>query len=84
MASAAGKTAFDRATAMLASTVTLRRVMAEQGRILGDLANRRLSGPEVFQKVALALRAWSSESARFTPHSGRLSAGGDQCQLQAP
>jgi hypothetical protein len=64
-ASAACKTAVDRANAMLASAVKLRGVMAEQGRVLRDSANRRLSGPQVLQKLAPSLRAGSSESARF-------------------
>jgi hypothetical protein len=55
----------DRATAMRASAVKLRGALAEQGRVLRNPADRRLSGPEVLQKLARALRAWSTESARF-------------------
>jgi hypothetical protein len=64
MASAACKTPVDRANAMLASAVKLRRVMAEQDRILRDPANRRLSGPRC-SKGRSGLRAGSSDSARF-------------------
>jgi hypothetical protein len=53
---------------MLASAVELGRVMAEQGRILRSPANRRPSGPEVLHKLAPALQAWSSESARLKPN----------------
>jgi hypothetical protein len=45
VASAACKTAVDRANAMLASAVRLREAVGEQGRILRDPASRRLSGP---------------------------------------
>jgi hypothetical protein len=67
MASAAGKTAVGGATAMFASAVMMGRVMAEQGRILGDPANRSQSGPEMLHKLAPALQAGSSESARLDP-----------------
>ena len=55
------------ASAMPPCTLKLRRVMAGQGRILGDPGNRRPSGPEMLHKLAPALPAWSSESARSTP-----------------
>jgi hypothetical protein len=69
---------------MLASAVRLQAAAAEQERILRDPANRRLSGREVLQKVAPALQAGSSESARFNRaliDNRRLV---DQCKLQAP
>jgi hypothetical protein len=84
MASAACKTAVDRANAMLASAVKLRRALAEQGRILRDPATRRLSGSEVLEKVALALRAGSGESARFDRALAEYRQVVDRCQLQAP
>jgi hypothetical protein len=65
IASAAYKTAVGGASAMLASPVELGRVMAEQGRILGDPAHRRPSGPESLQRFAPALQAETSGSARF-------------------
>jgi len=84
MASAACKTAVDRANAMLASAVRLQRAVAEQGRILRDPANRRLSGPQVLERVAPALRAGSSESARFDRALADYRQVVDRCQLQAP
>jgi hypothetical protein len=84
MASAVCKTAVDRANAMLASAVKLRRAVVEQDRILRDPANRKLSGPEVVQKVTPALRAGSSESARFDRALADYRQVVDQCELQAP
>jgi hypothetical protein len=84
MASAACKTAVDRANAMLASAVKLRGAAAEQGRILRDPANRRLSGSEVLERVAPALRVGSSESARFDRALADYRQVVDQCELQAP
>jgi hypothetical protein len=83
-ASAACKTAVDRANAMLASAVKLRGVMAEQARILRDPANGGLSGSEVLQKLAPALRAGSGESARFDRALADYRQVVDRCQLQAP
>jgi hypothetical protein len=57
VASAACKTAVDRANAMLTSAVKLRRAVAEQARILRDPATRRLSGPS----------CWSSSPRRCRP-----------------
>jgi hypothetical protein len=84
IASAACKTAVDRANAMLASTLKLRRAVAEQGRILRDPANRRLSGPEVLERLAPSLQAGSSESARFDLALAHYRQVVDQCELQAP
>jgi hypothetical protein len=58
--------------------------MAEQTRILGDPANRRLSGPEVLEKLAPALQAASGESARFDRALAAYRQVVDRCQLQAP
>ena len=77
------KTAVDRANLMLASAVRLRVAVAEQGRILRDPANRRLSGPEVLQKLAPWLRASSGESARFNRALAEYRQVVDRCQLQA-
>jgi hypothetical protein len=49
MASAACKTAVDRANARLASAVKPRGALAEQARILRDPTNRSLSGPQVWR-----------------------------------
>jgi hypothetical protein len=84
LASAACKTAVDRPNAMLPSAVRLRGVMAEQTRILGDPANRRLSGPEVLEKLAPALQAASGGSARFDRALADYRQVVDRCQLQAP
>jgi hypothetical protein len=84
MASAACKTAVDRANAMLAAAVNLRRAAVDQGRILRDPANRRLSGREVLHKVAPALQAGSSESDRFNRALADYREVVDQCKLQAP
>ena len=84
MASAACKAAVDRANAMLASAVRLREAVAEQGRILRDPANRRLSGSKVLQTVAPWLRASSGESARFNRALADYRQVVDRCELLAP
>jgi hypothetical protein len=84
MASAACKTAVDRANVMLASAVRLREVVGEQGRILRDPANRRLSGPQLLERVTPALRVGASESDRFDRALADYRQVVDQCQLQAP
>jgi hypothetical protein len=84
MASAACKTAVDRANAMLASAVRLREAVAEQARILRDPATRRLSGPQLLERVTPALRAGAGESARFDRALAAYRQVVDQCKLQAP
>ena len=84
MASAACKTAVDRANAMLASAVRLREAVAEQGRILRDPASRRLSGPQLLERVAPALRVGASETYRFDRGLADYRQVVDQCKLQAP
>jgi hypothetical protein len=83
MASAACKTAVDRANAMLASAVRLQGAVAEQGRILRDPASRRLSGPQLLERVAPALRVGASESDRFDRGLAAYRQVVDQCKLQA-
>jgi hypothetical protein len=83
LASAGCKTAVDRANLMLASAVGLRVAVAEQGRILSDPANRRLSGSKVLQKLAPWLRASSGESARFNRALAEYRQVLDRCELQA-
>jgi hypothetical protein len=83
MASAACKTAVDRANAMLASAVRLREAVAEQGRILRDPASRRLSGRQLLERVAPALRAGAGESDRFNRALAAYRQVVDQCKLQA-
>jgi hypothetical protein len=84
MASAAGKTAVDRANAMLASAVRLREAVAEQDRILRDPASRRLSGPQLLERITPALRVGASEPDRFNRALADYRQVVDQCQLQAP
>lgn len=84
VASAACKTAVDRANAMLASAVRLREVVGEQGRILRDPASRRLSGPQLLERVTPALRVGASESDRFGRGLADYRQVVDQCKLQAP
>jgi hypothetical protein len=84
MASAACKTAVDRANAMLASAVRLREAVGEQGRILRDPASARLSRPQLLKRVTPALRVGASESARFDRALADYRQVVDQCKLQAP
>jgi hypothetical protein len=84
MATAACKTAVDRANAMLASAVRLREAVAEQGRILRDPASGRLSGPQLLERVTPALRVGASESDRFDRALADYRQVVDRCQLQAP
>src|SRR5215217_7694252 len=65
VASPACKTAVDRANAMLAIVVKLRRELAEYGRIMTDPSTRALSGGQLVDKSAPALRAGMSEAARL-------------------
>jgi hypothetical protein len=46
-------------------------------------ANRRLSGPQVLERVAPALRASADESARFNQTLADDRQVVDRCQLQA-
>jgi hypothetical protein len=83
-ASAACKTAVDRANAMLASAVRLREALAEHGRILRDPANRGLSAAEVLEKLAPSRQTGSSESARFDRALDDYRQIVDQCDLRLP
>jgi hypothetical protein len=84
MASAACKTAVDRANAMLASAVRLGEAVAEHGRILRDPANHRLSGSQLLEWVTPALRVGASESGRFDRALADYWQVVDQCKLRAP
>ena len=55
VATPACKTAVDRANAMLAIVVGLRRQVAEYGRIMGDPSSRALSGDQLVDKSAPVL-----------------------------
>jgi hypothetical protein len=84
VASAACKTAVDRANAMLASAVRVREALAEHGRILRDPANRGLSGDEVLERLAPSQQTGSSESARFDRALDEYRQVVDQCGLRLP
>ena len=84
LASAACKTAVDRANAMLASAVRLREALAEHGRILRDPANRGRSGDEVLERLSPSQRTGSSESARFDRALDDYRQVVDQCGLRVP
>ena len=55
--------------------------MGEQGRILRDPASRRLSGPQLLERVTPALRVVASESDRFDRGLAAYRQVVDQCQL---
>ena len=82
VASLACKTAVDRANTMLATAVKLHRELVEYSRIMTDPASRELSGRELVDKSAPALRAGTSESAKFTQALADYRQVVDQCQLQ--
>jgi hypothetical protein len=83
VASVACKTAVDRANTMLATAVKLHRELGEYSRIMTDPASRELSGRELVDKSAPALRAGTSDSARFTQALADYRQVVDQCRLQA-
>ena len=84
VAAPACKTAVDRANTMLASAVELRRELAEYGRVMSDPSTRDLSGREVVEKMAPALQAGDSESARFERALADYRQVVDQCELRTP
>ena len=84
VATAACKTAVDRANAMLASAVRLRGALGEQEKVLNDPASRALSVGEVLQKLAASQKVGASESARFDRALDAYRQVVDQCDLRAP
>jgi hypothetical protein len=84
VASPACKTAVDRANAMLAIVVGLRRQQAEYGRIMGDPSSRALSGGQLVDKTAPVLRSGADQAARFDQALAAYRQVVDQCRLQAP
>jgi hypothetical protein len=82
VASLACKTAVDRANTMLAIAVRLHRELVEYSKIMTDPSSRELSGRELVDKSSPALRAGTSESARFTTALADYRQVVDQCQLQ--
>jgi hypothetical protein len=84
VASPACKTAVDRANAMLTIVVKLRRELAEYGRVMADPSTRALSGGQLVDKSAPALRSGAREAARLDQALAAYRQVVDQCQLQAP
>jgi hypothetical protein len=84
VASLACKTAVDRANTMLAIAVKLHRELVEHSRIMTDRSSRELSGRELVDKSAPALRAGMSESARFTQALADYRQVVDQCEVRQP
>ena len=84
MASPACKTAVDRANAMLAIVVGLRRQLAEYDRIMGDPSSRALSGGQLVDKTAPVLGSGADRAARLDQALAAYRQIVDQCQLQAP
>jgi hypothetical protein len=78
------KTAVDRANTMLAIAVKLQRELAEYSRIMGDPANRTISGREVVERIAPSLQAGAGESARFERALADYRQVVDQCELRTP
>jgi hypothetical protein len=84
VASPACKTAVDRANAMLTIVVQLRRELAEYGRIMADPSTRALSGGQLVDQSAPALRSGAREAARLDQALAAYRQVVDRCQLQAP
>ena len=84
VATAACKTAVDRANAMLASAVRLRGALGEQDKVLNDPASRTLSVAEVLEKLAASQKVGASEAARFDRALDAYRQVVDQCDLRAP
>jgi hypothetical protein len=84
VASLACKTAVDRANTMLAIAVSLQRTVGEYGRIMTDPSSRELSGRELVDKSAPALRAGTGESAKFTEALTNYRQVVDQCEVRKP
>jgi hypothetical protein len=82
VASLACKTAVDRANTMLAIAVSLHRELVEYSRIMTDPSSRELSGRELVDKSVPALRAGTSESARFTQALADYRQVVDQCEVR--
>jgi hypothetical protein len=84
VASLACKTAVDRANTMLAIAVILHRELVEYSNIMTDPSSRELSGRELVDKSVPALRAGTSESARFTQALADYRQVVDQCEVRTP
>jgi hypothetical protein len=84
VASRACKTAVDRANTMLAIAVRLDRELVEYNKLMTDPSSRKLSGRELVDKSAPALRTGMSESARFSEALADYRQVVDQCQVRQP
>jgi hypothetical protein len=84
VAAPACKTAVDRANTMLAIAVKLHRELVEYSKIMTDPSSRELSGRELVDKSVPALRAGTSESARFTQALAAYRQVVDQCEVRTP
>jgi hypothetical protein len=84
VASPACKTAVDRANTMLAIAVRLDRELVEYNKLMTDPSSRELSGRELVDKSAPALRTGMSESARFSEALADYRQVVDQCQVRQP
>ncbi len=84
VASPACKTAVDRANAMLAIVVGLRRQVAEYDRIMSDPSSRALSGGQLVDKSAPVLQSGARRAARLDQALAEYRQVVDQCQLQTP
>ena len=84
VASPACKTAVDRANTMLAIAVRLDRELVEYNKLMTDPSSRELSGRELIDKSAPALRTAMSESARFSEALADYRQVVDQCQVRQP
>jgi hypothetical protein len=84
VASPACKTAVDRANAMLAIVVGLRRQLAEYDRIMGAPSSRALSGGQLVDKTGPVLRSGAREAARLDQALAAYRQVVDQCRLRAP
>jgi hypothetical protein len=84
VATPACKTAVDRANALLAVAVKLRRELAEYGRFMRDPSNGDLSVREVVAKRAVSLQAGADDLARFDRALADYRRIVDRCGVRGP
>lgn len=84
VATPACKTAVDRANALLAVAVRLRRELAEYGRFMRDPSNGDRSVGEVLQKRAPSIQAGADDSARFDKALADYRQIVDRCAVRTP
>jgi hypothetical protein len=83
-AAPACKAAVDRANALLAVAVKLRRELAEYSRFMRDPSNGDLSVREVVAKRAVSLQAGADDLARFDRALADYRRIVDRCGVRAP